>query len=89
MTIWLLIAAALFTYLAYDAWRLRVRSRSVPYASEAEIRGEPVAHVSLREQAQRQAWSQRYGVGDVGGIFWVWAILGIGCLAGALIGTYA
>lgn len=89
MAIWLLLPAAVFAYLAYDAWRLRTPENPLSYSVEAEVRGEPVAHVSLQEQSQRKVWGRRYGIGDPGGIFWLWVILGVGCFGGALIGAYS
>ncbi len=55
MALWLLIPAVVFTYLAFDAWRLRTPAGSSPYAIEANARGEPVSHVPLHEQSRRQA----------------------------------
>jgi hypothetical protein len=89
MALWLLIPAAFFTYLAFDAWRLRAPAGSSPYAIEASVRGEPVSHVPLHEQARRQAWTQRFGIGNLGGMFVVWTVLAVGCLVGALTGAFA
>jgi hypothetical protein len=86
MAVWLLILAAVFAFLAYDAWRLRVSTHDAPYSIEAEARGEPVAHVPLHEQARRRAWARHHGVGKPGGICWVWLTLAAGCLVGAFLG---
>jgi hypothetical protein len=87
LAIWLLIPAALFAYLAFDAWSLGSTSESAPYNIEANVRGEPLNGVPLREQIRRKAWSRRYGIGEPSQVLWVWLILAAGCLAGAAFGA--
>lgn len=85
MTLWLFIPTVLFAYLAYDAWRLRPHSQNMPYEVEEKVRGESVSSVPLEEQARRKAWNLRYGVGKASDIVWVWLVLTLGCLAGAVL----
>jgi hypothetical protein len=87
VAIWLLIPAALFAYLAFDAWRLGTSSEAAPYDTEAKVRGEPLDGVPLHEQMRRKAWSRRYGMGEPSQVLWVWLILAVGCLAGAAFGA--
>lgn len=87
MTEWLYFLAALFAYLALDAWRLATRADETPYAIEAKLRGEGVDGVPLQEQARRKAWHRRYGVGDGNHVGWLWLILAIAALAGAFLET--
>jgi hypothetical protein len=86
MAIWLLLPAALFSYLAYDAWRISSPSQDVPYELEAKERGESVAGLPVSEQLKRREWHRRYGVGQTSDIVWLWAILAAACLAGAALG---
>lgn len=88
MALILFLAAFAFGYLAVDAIKLgRAAHGEVPYSVGAKARGENLAGVSLAEQRSRQAWHQRYGIGQAGGIAWVWLALAIGCLAAALMAT--
>lgn len=89
MALWLLIPAALFLYLAFDAWRLSVPKHDSLYRSEAESRGEALGGVPLSEQIQRQSWSRRYGGGATSQVVWVWLLLAFGCLAGAVFEVLA
>ena len=86
MGIRLVISAALFSYLAYDAWRISIRSAGMPYQIEAKVRGESVAGIPLSKQLERQEWHKRYGVGQTSQMVWLWVILAVACLAGAAIG---
>jgi hypothetical protein len=84
MILSLLVAAAVFGYLAVDAWRMgRPLQHDAPYAIEAKERGESVVGVPVREQLWRKAWHRRYGLGKPSQVVWVWAILAIGCLLAA------
>ncbi len=83
MTILLLLFAALFSYLALDAWRLSSSSKDAPYEIEAKTRGESLVGIPLSEQHRRKNWNRRYGLGEPSHIVLVWAILTIGCLAAA------
>ena len=85
MTFWLILLAALFSYLAFDAWRLGSSSTDAPYEIEANVRGEPLGDVPLSEQHRRKSWSRRYGLGEPSHIFWVWSLLAFGCLAAAVL----
>ena len=89
MGLWLLLPAALFSYLAYDAWRISPPSGAVPYQIEATERGESVAGVPISKQLKRQDWHQRYGVGQTSQVVWLWAILAAACCASAAFGVLA
>ena len=82
-TWWLLAAAVVFGYLAYDAERLSVPSNDRPYALTAKGWGEDVRPVSLQEQEKRKQYNARHGFGDLGQSVWLFVILCLGCLAGA------
>jgi hypothetical protein len=80
----LVLAAAVFGFLAMDAWRMGRPPHKAPYEIQAKERGESVAGVPVSEQLRRESWHQRYGVGATGGVVWLWSILAAGCLVGAL-----
>lgn len=85
MSMWLLLSlAVVFGYFAYDAWKLSVPAKDVPYSLTAEGLGQDVAHVPLHEQERRKSWNTRYGLGDLGQSVWLWGILSLACAAGAL-----
>lgn len=78
-----LAAAVVFGYLAYDAARLSSPTKDLPYALTAKGWGEDVAHVSLVEQEKRKQYNAVQGFGDLAQSVWLFAILCVGCLAGA------
>lgn len=80
----LLLAAAVFGFLAVDAWRMSAPSHTAPYEVEAKERSESVAGVPVAEQLRRQSWSRRYGLGALGDVVWLWSILAGGCLVAAI-----
>jgi hypothetical protein len=79
------LAACVFAYLAYDARKLAVPSQTVPYQIEAKGRGESVDGVPLQEQAVRKRWHSFRGVGEGSHATWLWAILALACLFGAVL----
>ena len=87
MTIWLLVLGVVFFYLAWDARHFTSATDNTPYEVGATARGEPLSGVPLHEQLRRKAWHRRHGLGGPGQIAWVWAVLAIGCFAGAIVGT--
>lgn len=88
MVILLLLLAAIFGYLALDAYSLGKPVRGVPYEIEAKARGESLDGVSLIEQRKRQAWHRSYGVGRPADVVWIWAILSGACFALAVMVAY-
>lgn len=61
----LLALAILFGYLAYDARKLSVPAKDVPYSVTAAGLGQDVSSVPLPEQEKRKSWNVRYGLGDL------------------------
>jgi len=85
----MLTGAAIFGYLAYDAARLSMAAKDVPYSLTAKGWGEDVAHVSLAEQEKRKQYNALRGLGDLGQSVWLFGILCVGCLAWAGYSFYA
>ncbi|HVR54974.1 MAG TPA: hypothetical protein VMS38_34965 [Pseudorhodoferax sp.] len=88
MVILLLLLAAIFGYLAIDAYSLGKPARGVPYEVEAKARGENLDGVSLIEQRERQAWHRSYGIGKPADVVWIWATLCGACFALAVVVAY-
>ncbi|MDT8989564.1 hypothetical protein RQP54_01670 [Curvibacter sp. APW13] len=86
MNLLLLIAALVFTCLAYDAWKLSVPADKVPYSVTADDLGQPLDGIPLMEQSKRKDWNSRYGLGDLSQTFWLWTILALACAIGAVAG---
>ncbi|MDO8374626.1 MAG: hypothetical protein Q7T39_22075 [Polaromonas sp.] len=86
MTSWfLLFLAFVFAGLAYDALNLAVPVKDVLFSVTAKALGLPHENVSLVEQERRKQWNNRYGLGDLSQIFWLWAVLSLACaLAGVV-----
>ena len=88
--IWIMLtAAAIFGYLAYDAARLSMPAKDVPYSLTAKAWGEDVAHVPLSEQEKRKKYNAVRGLGDLSQSVWLFGILCAGCLAWAGYSFYA
>lgn len=85
----LLIASALFAYLAYDASRLSTPADSVPYSQTAKGLGQDVSHIPLSKQHQFKRWNSTFGLGDLAGSVWLFGILSIGAFAGAMLAFIA
>lgn len=85
LTWFLMIASALFAYLAYDAARLATPADSVPYSQTAKGLGQDVAHVPLSEQHRLKRWNSAFGLGDLAGTVWLFGILSVGALSGAVL----
>lgn len=86
MTIWLLGGlTCVFTYMAYDAWRLTVPWRDVPYSLTAKGIGQEISNVPLSEQESRKNWNVRYGTGDLNQSVWLWGILALACAIGTVL----
>jgi hypothetical protein len=79
----MLIAAAIFWYLAYDAARLSTSAKDVPYSLTAKGLGEDVAHISLTEQERRKQYNASRGLGDLSQSVWHFGILCVACLVWA------
>lgn len=75
----LLVLAAVFAVLAYDAWRLTVPAKDTPYEVTARPLGLEVDGVPTVELEKRKQWNLRYGTGDPGGAVWLWAVSSVGC----------
>jgi hypothetical protein len=84
MTLLLLLAAAVFGFLAIDAQRMSRQPHNAPYEVEARERGESVAGVAVSEQLRRQWWHRQHGLGSPGEIVWLWLVLAGGCFVAAL-----
>lgn len=85
----MLIAAAVFGYLAYDAARISTSAKEVPYSLTAKSWGEDVAHISLAEQERRKQHNAARGLGDLSQSVWLFGILCVGCLVWAGYAFYA
>ncbi len=81
----LLALAFLFGYLAYDARKLSVPAKNVPYSVTAAGLGQDVSGVPLHEQEKRKSWNARYGLGDFSQSVWLWSILSVACVTGAVV----
>jgi hypothetical protein len=79
----MLIAAAVFGYLAYDAAHLSTPAKDVPYSLTAKGWDEDVSHVSLAEQQERKQYNTSRGIGDLSQSVWLFGILCVGCLVSA------
>ncbi|WP_457422123.1 hypothetical protein [Roseateles sp. P5_E7] len=80
----LLILAALFGFLAYDARRLSVDPRDLPYEALSGETTESVAGISRAELDERKGWLVRHGERDYRGAHLLWIILAAVCLVGAV-----
>lgn len=80
-----MIVSALFAYLAYDAARLSTPADSAPYSQTAKGLDQDVAHIPLSEQHQFKGWNSAFGLGDLAGTVWLFGILSVGALAGAVL----
>jgi hypothetical protein len=85
----LLVLSMLFAVLAYDAWRLTVPAKDVPFEVTARPLGMEVDGVQAAELEKRKGWNLRYGLGDPGGAVWLWAIASLGCACGAAWSLWA
>ncbi len=87
MSPWLLLCAAfVFAWLAYDAWRLSIPDKEVPYSLTAKGLGQDVSGVPLQEQNMRKEWNARYGTGDLSQTVWLWGVFAMACAMGAAAG---
>lgn len=88
LTLVLFAAAVVFGFLAYDAARLSTSARNVPYALTAKGWGEDVSSVSLAEQERRKQHNMRHGFGDLSQSVWLFGILFVSFLAGAIYSLF-
>ena len=77
----------LFAYLAYDASKLVVPWRDIPFSVIAKGIGQDVSHLSLSEQNKLKA-TREYGFGDLSGAVWFWAILSLCSFAAAVYALF-
>lgn len=80
----LLVLSGLFAFLAFDAWRLAVPAKDVPYEVTARPLGLEVDGVPTVELERRKEWNIQYGQGDLSCTYWLWLIACVGCLGGAV-----
>ncbi|MES2878778.1 MAG: hypothetical protein V4713_10185 [Pseudomonadota bacterium] len=86
MTFWFLVFLTfVFAGLAYDALNLAVPIKDVPFSVTAKGLGLPHEHLPLVEQERRKQWNNRYGLGDLSQVFWMWAILSLACALAVLV----
>jgi hypothetical protein len=79
----LLLLAALFGYLAFDAYQFRHSSRHRVWAASPPGRAIGVDPLSL--PAQEAAQTNKYtAVGGIPGVHWVFVVLAVGCLVAAV-----
>ena len=84
-TLILLALAFLFGYLAYDAHKLSVPAKDVPYSIAVAGLGLDVSGVPLHELDKLKSWSARYGLGDLSQSVWLWGVLSVACIIGAIV----
>ena len=77
----------LFAYLAYDASKLVVPWRDIPFSITAKGIGLDVSHLSLSEQSKLKA-NREYGFGDLSGAVWLWALLSLCSFAAAIYALF-
>lgn len=86
---WVLFAAAAaFGFLAYDAARLSTSAKNLPYALTAKGWGEDLSGVSLAEQERRKQHNPRHGFGDLSQSVWLFGILCVCFLGGAIYSLF-
>lgn len=73
----LLILTFVFAYLTYDAFSLV--APSLPYSEIAKGMGQDLSHMTLSEQEKINQYPNRYRLGDINQMGWVFGILAIGC----------
>ena len=82
--VWLLfIAALVFAYLAFDAWRMAPASKGTLNKVPPEHLGDNTAGVMLQEQNERRIWHPAYRLGEGSLAVWGWACLALACAIGA------
>jgi len=86
----LLAAAFVCAWLAYDAWRLAGNDKNISSALTAKWQGQDVSGIPLHELGERQrvAKLMRFGLGDLNGAVWLWAILAFSFAMGAIFGFF-
>jgi hypothetical protein len=78
-----LLLAAVFGYLAYDAYQFQASSRHQVWS--APPTGRAVGTDPLSRPAQEGAQANRYtAIGGIPGLYWVFVALSLACLAAAL-----
>jgi hypothetical protein len=89
MTSWLLMAAAIFAYLAVDARRMTLPDDNTRHEFDAIETAESTAGLSVEAQQNRTRWLRRCGLGRPSQVVWLWISLAIGCLVGAILRAMA
>ena len=79
--------SGLFAYLAYDASRLVVPWRDIPFSIIAKGIGQDVSHLSLSEQSKLKA-NREYAFGDLSGAVWFWVLLSLCSFAAAVYALF-
>ena len=74
-----------FSYLAYDAYRLRSPDESISASLIAKGLGQDISHLSAAERQRFVDWHRRHGLGGLGKTFWLFVLLAAGCALGAAI----
>lgn len=71
----LLVLTAVFAYLTYDS--LSLVAPTLPYSKVAKDLGQDLSYMSLAEQEKLNRYPNRYRLGDLNQIPWLFAILTI------------
>jgi hypothetical protein len=81
LTVSLFALAALFAWLAIDAWRVRGGDR-LPFQELLKLRGQSARRLPLVEQEARQKFDENWMTGNTKDTYLVFVVLSLGCLAG-------
>ena len=81
----LLLLAAVFAYLAYDASKLVSPPDGAPYSVTAKGLGQDMSHISLTEQERLRHNNARYGLGNLNQSVWLFAALSAGSGLAAVV----
>ncbi len=77
MSPWIfLILTFVFVYLTYDAFCFM--APSLPYSEISKGMGQDLSHMTLSEQEKLSRYPNRYRLGDINQMAWVFGILAIG-----------
>lgn len=80
MSPWLLLSLTfLFAYLAYDALSLAPINKALPYSFISKLWKQDLSHLPLSDQEQIKHLSNRYGLGNLNQVAWLFIVLASGC----------
>ena len=84
-SLFLLLGALLFAWLAYDAWKLSIPANDTSYPVSARLLGQSSDGVPADELHSRKQWNSWRGLGDLSQSVWLWCVLSLTCAIAAIL----